>query len=298
VMLDKGKELDWFASSEIVALACVALAGFALFLAWELLDNPHPVVDLHLLRDRDFWTGTAALSVGYAVFFGAIVVLPLWLQQYMGYTQIWAGLMMMPFGVLALMLAPFVARSVQVLDPRLVACAGFVVFAVVSFMRSEFSMQADWVTIAAPMFVQGAGNVMFFLPLTALGLRGISPERMPAATGLQNFLRYMGGAVGASLAITLWDDRAKVHRAQLVEHVVRGDPATESMLRALEAQGLSAQQALAHIDHALEVEARMMSTVDLFWLSAVLFLALAVLVWLANAPRAAAKMAAATGSHE
>jgi DHA2 family multidrug resistance protein len=298
VMLDKGKELDWFAASEIVALACVALVGFVLFLAWELLDNPHPVVDLHLLRDRDFWTGTAALSVGYAVFFGAIVVLPLWLQQYMGYTQIWAGLMMMPFGVLALMLAPFVARSVQVLDPRLVACAGFVIFALVSFMRSEFSMQADWVTIAAPMFVQGAGNVMFFLPLTALGLRGISPERMPAATGLQNFLRYMGGAVGASLAITLWDDRAKVHRAQLVEHVVRGNPATESMLRALEAQGLSAQQALAHIDHALEVEARMMSTVDLFWLSAVLFLALAVLVWLANAPRAAAKMAVTSGSHE
>jgi hypothetical protein len=70
------------------------------------------------------------------------------------------------------------------------------------------------------------------------------------------------------------------------------------MLRALEAQRLAAQQALAHIDHALEVEARMMSTVDLFWISGVLFLALAVLVWLANAPRAAVKMVVTSGSHE
>jgi DHA2 family multidrug resistance protein len=236
--------------------------------------------------------------VGYAVFFGAIVVLPLWLQQYMGYTQIWAGMMMMPFGLLALVLAPFVARSVQVVDPRLVACLGFLVFALVSFMRADFSMQADWMTIALPMFIQGAANVMFFLPLTALGLRSMTPEKMPGATGLQNFLRYMGGAVGASLAITLWEDRAKLHRAQLAEHVVRGDPATESMLRALEARGYAPDQALAHIDHALEVEARMMSTVDLFWLSGVLFLALAVVVWLANAPRAAVKMAVQPGSHE
>jgi DHA2 family multidrug resistance protein len=206
--------------------------------------------------------------------------------------------MMMPFGLLALLFAPFVARSVQVVDPRLVACVGFVIFALVSFMRADFNTQADWVTIALPMFIQGAANVMFFLPLTALGLRGMSPEKMPGATGLQNFLRYMGGAVGASLAITLWDDRAKVHRAHLAEHVVRGEPNTESALAALQAQGFSADQALARIDHTLDAQARMLSTNDLFWLSGMLFLALAVLVWLANAPRTAAKMVVTSGSHE
>jgi DHA2 family multidrug resistance protein len=298
IMLDKGKELDWFASWEIVALACVAGLGFALFLAWELLDNPHPVVDLQLLRDRDFWTATATLSVGYAVFFGAIVVLPLWLQQYMGYTQIWAGLMMMPFGVLALVLAPVIARTLHLVDARLVASLGFLVFALVSFMRAEFTLQVDWMGIALPMFIQGAANVMFFLPLTALALRGMSPEKMPGATGLQNFLRYMGGAVGASLAVTLWDDRAKLHRAQLAEHLVRGEPNTEAALGALRARGFSADQSLAQLDLALDGQARMLSTIDLFWLSGVLFLALAVLVWLANPPRAAAKMQVATGSHE
>jgi DHA2 family multidrug resistance protein len=298
VMLDKGKELDWFASGQIVTLACVATVGFALFLAWELLDNAHPIVDLHLLRDRDFWTATATLAVGYSVFFGAIVVLPLWLQVYMGYTQIWAGLMMMPFGILALTFAPLVGRTLHVVDARLVASLGFLIFALVSFMRAGFNLEADWKTIALPMFIQGAANVMFFLPLTALGLRNMTSERMPGATGLQNFLRYMGGAVGASLAITLWDDRASLHRAQLAEHVLRGDPATEGALAALQARGLSADQALGRIDAALDAQARMLSTIDLFWLSGVLFLALAVLVWLANAPHAAAKMQVQTGSHE
>jgi DHA2 family multidrug resistance protein len=298
IMLDKGKELDWFASGEIVALACTAVVGFALFLAWELLDNPHPIVDLHLLRDRDFWTGTLTLSVGYAVFFGAIVVLPLWLQEYMGYTQIWAGMMMMPFGLLALVLAPVIGRTLHVVDARLMASLGFLIFALVSFMRAAFDMSADWQTIALPMFIQGAANVMFFLPLTALALRGMSPEKMPGATGLQNFLRYMGGAVGASLAITLWDDRAKLHRAHLAEHVTRGDPATEGTLRALEAQGYAPEQALAWIDRAMDVQARMLSTIDLFWLSGVLFLLLAALVWIANPRHAAAKMQLQSGSHE
>jgi MFS transporter, DHA2 family, multidrug resistance protein len=204
----------------------------------------------------------------------------------------------MPFGILALVLAPIIGRTLHVVDARLVACIGFLIFALVSFMRAGFNLEADWVSIALPMFIQGAGNVMFFLPLTALALRGMSPERMPGATGLQNFLRYMGGAVGASLAITLWDDRAKLHRAQLAEHVVRGEPNTDSALAALQAQGFSAEQALGRIDAALDAQARMLSTIDLFWLSGVLFLALAVLVWLANPPRAAAKMAASTGSHE
>jgi DHA2 family multidrug resistance protein len=165
-------------------------------------------------------------------------------------------------------------------------------------MRAGFNLEVDWFHIALPMFIQGAANVMFFLPLTGLALRGMTPERMPGATGLQNFLRYMGGAVGASLAITLWDDRAKVHRAQLAEHLVAGEPQTEAALAALRAQGLSAEQALARLDATLESQARMLSTLDLFWLSGVLFLALALLVWLANPPRPAAKMKALTRSPE
>ena len=102
IMLDKGQELDWFNSPTVIALAITALVGFCVFIVWELVDNPYPMVDLRLFKRRNFWTGTLALSLGYGVFFGNVVLLPLWLQQYMGYTATEAGMLTAPVGILAL----------------------------------------------------------------------------------------------------------------------------------------------------------------------------------------------------
>ena len=282
IMLDKGKELDWFNSTEIVLLGCVAAAGFVTFLVWELMDNPHPIVDVRLFGVRNFWSATLTLSVGYAVFFGTSVILPLWLQTLMGYTQTWAGLMMMPFGVLAMFLAPLIGRSIQKNDVRLIASGGFILFGIVSVMRAGFALDADAWTIAYPTFLQGAANVMFFLPLTALALSGLPKERIPAATGLNNFMRFTFGAFGASAGITLWDDRTSLHRAQLVEHVTPYDPQTGAALDVLQAGGLTAEQALAQLERMVDAQARMMGTIDVFWLSGVLFVILAGMVWIAR----------------
>ncbi|MGE0802488.1 MAG: DHA2 family efflux MFS transporter permease subunit, partial [Lautropia sp.] len=135
IMLDKGKDLGWFESPTIVGLAIAMVVMFSLFLAWELTER-HPVVDLSLFAGRNFWTGTLALSVAYGVFFGNVVLLPLWLQQYMGYTATYAGLVMAPVGLLALVLAPLVGRTVNKVDPRIYSTISFVVFAVVLGMRS------------------------------------------------------------------------------------------------------------------------------------------------------------------
>ena len=290
IMLDKGKELDWFNSSEIVLLGCVAAAGFVTFLAWELMDNEHPIVDVRLFAVRNFWTATLTLSVGYAVFFGTSVILPLWLQTLMGYTQTWAGLMMIPFGLLAMVLAPLIGSSIQRgMDMRLLACGGFIIFGVVSALRAGFALEADAWTIAMPTFLQGAANVMFFLPLTALALTGLPKERIPAATGLNNFMRFTFGAFGASAGITLWDDRTSLHRAQLVEHVTPYDPQAVAALEVLKAAGLTAEQALAQLERMIDAQARMLGTVDLFWFSGWLFIALAGMVWIARPVRQAGK---------
>ena len=109
VMLDLGKEYDWFSSPTIVALAVVAVVGLAFFLIWELTDK-HPVVDLRLFARRNFWAGTLSVSVGYGLFFGNVVILPLWLQQFMGYTATEAGMVMAPVGLLAIGCRPSWAR--------------------------------------------------------------------------------------------------------------------------------------------------------------------------------------------
>jgi len=297
IMLDKGNELDWFSSPQIVALACVALAGFTLFLVWELVDNEHPIVDLSLFKSRNFTSGTLAIAVGYAVFFGTMVIIPLWLQTLMGYTATWAGLTMAPIGILSLIIAPFLGRALPRLDTRKVASGAFLVFALVMFMRARFDLQTDFWSIMLPTFIQGGATVTFFLPLTALLLSGLPPERIPAATGLSNFARFTAGAFGASVSVTLWNDRAALHRAHLVEHITDYSAHTQGALAAAHAHGLSGEQALGLLDRLVNQQARMLGTIDLFWFSGVLFLALTALVWLAKPSNTAHRVAADAGAH-
>ena len=110
ILLDKGNELDWFHSGFIVALGVVAAFGFALFLAWELTET-HPVVDLDLFRFRNFRSGVVTVSLGYALFFAGVILLPLWLQTQLGYTSQWAGYALAPGGVFAMLFAPVVGRA-------------------------------------------------------------------------------------------------------------------------------------------------------------------------------------------
>src|ERR1700676_3401237 len=103
VLLDRGKDLDWFSSGQVVTLATLAVIGLSLFVVWELTEQ-HPVVDLRLFSRRNFWTSTLAMSLAYGTFFGNLVLLPLWLQQYMGYTATLAGMVLAPVGILAILL--------------------------------------------------------------------------------------------------------------------------------------------------------------------------------------------------
>ena len=297
IMLDKGNELDWFHSSQIVTLACVAAVGFTLFLVWELVDNEHPIVDLSLFKGRNFTSGTVAIAVGYAVFFGTMVIIPLWLQTIMGYTATWAGLTMAPIGLLSLVIAPFLGRALPHLDARKVASGAFLGFAMVMFMRSHFDLQTDFWSIMLPTFIQGAATVTFFLPLTALLLSGLPPERIPAATGLSNFARFTAGAFGASVSVTLWNDRAALHRAHLVEHINAFDPDARNALAAMHAHGLTPDQALGLMDRLIDQQARMLGTVDLFWFSGMLFLVLTVLVWIAKPANVAHRASPDAGAH-
>jgi DHA2 family multidrug resistance protein len=279
IMIDKGKELDWFASGEIITLAIVSVVSFMFFLAWELTDE-HPIVDLRLFKRRNFLMGTTALSIAYGLFFGNVVLLPLWLQQYMGYTATWAGLATAPVGLLAIVLSPWVGKNVNRIDPRKLATVAFTGFGLVLWMRSYFNAQADFETILIPTVLQGAAMAFFFIPLQAILFSGLPPERMPSAAGLSNFVRITAGAVGTSLFTTLWESRAALHHAQLSESVNRGNSAATQTLEQLMGAGMNNEQALATINRTLDQQAYTMAVTDLFYLSALLFFVLIGVIWL------------------
>ncbi len=294
ILLDKGKELDWFESRTIVALAVIAVVGFVFFLIWELTEQ-HPVVDLRLFAGNNFAMGTLTLAIGYGVFFANVVILPLWLQTQMGYTATDAGYVLAPVGFLALLLSPLVGRGVGRVDPRYMAILAFLLFALISYMRSRFNAQVDMGTLIVPTIIQGAAVAFFFIPLVTITLSGLPPERIPSASGVSNFARITAGAFGTSISTTLWDNRAAMHHAHLTEAINTGNPAATQALSNLQASGFDSSQSLALLDRLINVQAHVLSADDIFYGSAVIFLMLVPLVWMTHPQKTSA--ADAGGAH-
>ncbi len=297
IMLDKGKEVDWFHSTEIVTLTITSAIAFAFFVAWELTDD-HPVVDLKLLAKRNFWTGTVSMAVAYSLFMGNVVLLPLWLQQFMGYTATDAGMMMAPVGLFAIILSPIVGKNITKFDPRALTTFAFTVFALVLYMRSHFNTTADFNTIMVPTVIQGVALAFFFIPLTSITLGGIAPEKIPSASGLSSFARMVGGSFGTSIAITIWQDRASMHHAQLTEMINQGNSAATTALNGFAASGMNTEQALSQINRLIDQQAFMLAANDVFYGSSLIFLLLIPFVWLSRPARGGPGAAdAAAGAH-
>jgi DHA2 family multidrug resistance protein len=295
VLLDKGKELDWFHSWTIVTLAVIAVTGLVVFVIWELTEE-HPIVELRLFARRNFVVGVATLSLAWLVYFGNVVLLPLWLQQFLGYTATAAGFALAPVGILAVFLSPFIGRLLPHVDPRWISTTSFVVFCIVLLMRAVYTPQVDQWSIMIPTFIQGAAVACLFTPLLGVIVSGLAPEKIPSATGLSNFVRITAGAFGTSITTTLWDNRATLHHAELAEFVTNASPDATNAFGTLGSLGLSMQQAAAQLNRIIDQQAFTRAADDIFLGSAFLFAGLIALVWFARPARSSAPVDAG-GAH-
>ena len=277
IMLDLGKNADWFSDPLIVVLAVIAAIGFVAWIIWELTDA-NPTVDLSLFLNRNFAIGSLAFCLGYAVFFANILLLPLWLQTQVGYTATWAGLIAAPSGVVAVLLTPFVARLAGKIDARILATVAFAAFALSYWLRSGYTTTASAWDFMVPLLVQGVAMSTFFLSMLTISLDRIPPERLPSATGMSNFTRIVAGSFAASIITTAWDRREALHQSRLVDAVGTGMPF--QMARAqLERLGLTDVQAAGAITRQLVGQAYLLASTDLFFVSSLLCAALIVIVW-------------------
>ncbi|HEF5153941.1 EmrB/QacA family drug resistance transporter [Burkholderia multivorans] len=295
IMLDKGKDLDWFASTTIIVLALIAIISFAFFVIWELTAE-HPVVDLSLFRMRNFSGGTIALSVGYGLYFGNLVLLPLWLQTQIGYTATDAGLVMAPVGLFAILLSPLTGKFLPRTDPRYIATAAFLIFALCFWMRSRYTTGVDEWSLMLPTFVQGIAMAGFFIPLVSITLSGLPGHRIPAASGLSNFVRIMCGGIGTSIFQTAWDHRNNFHHAQLVEQTNPYNPTFNQAVTQMNNLGLTRDQAHGLINNMATQQAAQLGVNDLFYISAAIFVLLIALIWITKPERAGGGDAGAAAS--
>jgi DHA2 family multidrug resistance protein len=286
IMLDTGKDNDWFASPIICIEAIIAVVGFIAFIIWELGEK-HPIIDLSLFRNRNFTLGMFPYVLGYATFFGVLVLQPLWMQQWLGYNATWAGIVAAPSGIVAVLLSPIMGKVMQRGDARAYATVALVAFGIAFYLRSQLTADASVFAFIVPTFAQGVGMAIFFVAILNIMLDGIPPQRIPAASGLSNFMRITGGAFATSIATTTWERRAALHQSQLAEVSSVYDARAQQAIETLQSNGLSDQQTLALLNQNLNAQAYFLSAIDYFWICAWVTFAIIVFVWMTRRPRAA-----------
>jgi MFS transporter, DHA2 family, multidrug resistance protein len=281
IMLDLGRERDWFGSPFIVTLAIIAGVGFAFLIVWELFER-QPIVDLKVFRHSGFTFSVLALIFTYGSFFATLVIIPQWLQSQLGYTATWAGYAMAWNGVAAVFMAPVAAILSQKMDPRILVSGGILWLAVTSLVRVVWwTSGADFWTLALPQLIQGAGMPFFFVPLTTLALGAVNEDEVASAAGLMNFLRTMSGAVATAVGVTMWENGAQSVRDSLTS-TLNG---TVSTMATLQAHGFGAEQSRQYVSQLVDAQANAVSTVNLFELFAAVFVVAAAIIWFAPKPK-------------
>ena len=273
VVLDTGRDLDWFASMRIVALSVMAAVGFCVFVIWELTEE-HPVVDLRVFRHRGFSTTCVILAFAFGSYFAGVVAVPQWLQATMGYTATKAGMVTALSAVAAMLCSQIAARMLPKVDPRALICFGTAWMGLLTLARAGWTSGADYYALAWPMALLGVGIPFMMIPLTTVSLSSVKPEETASAAGLTNFVRSMAIAIATSAVLTVWDNATVRSRGDLVGKL---EP-THAMAQ-LSAAGMTPAQALRMISSMVDTEATTVALNHSFVIAATLLFVSAALVW-------------------
>lgn len=281
IMLDEGRNHDWFNSIEIQVLAVIAAIGFVAFLIWELTEKD-PIVDLKIFRHRGFVGAALTYAVGFGAFFASIVILPLWLQANMGYTATWAGYATGIMGILAVVCSPLVGKAVEKVDPRAIVSLGILGLGAIMVWRMwTFSSDVTFVQMAWPTLLTGIFMVMFFVPVTGLAMASVEHHEQANAAGLSNFMRTLAGAFATSLIQSEWSNATRTNNTEIANVMLHGDTAVAAMT----SQGVPQQSASTMLSYLVEGQSVMLATLNMFGVIAACLGFAAALIWLVPKPK-------------
>jgi MFS transporter, DHA2 family, multidrug resistance protein len=284
LVLDRGEREDWFEAPGIVVLTIVAVCGLAGFVMREIMTR-EPILDLTVFGDRNFAIGVTMMAfVGFGMFSGMLLV-AVFSQKLLGYDAWTSGLVLAPSGI-GNICSLFASGLVTRMDQRVMLAFGCLLNAVSLYMMTFLTLDMDYWALALPRFVQGFAIGFIFVPLSTLALATISRDKLVNATAVYGMMRNIGGSVGIAVATTLLAQRSQYHQAMLASHVTLWDAETHARLlrwaRHFVAQGsdgfTAERQAVTMLYRETVTQAQLLAYVDDFWMLAVMFTAMPLLL--------------------
>jgi len=305
LVLDKGERDDWFSSPFIIWSSVIAVVGLiaAVFWEWHVKD---PVVDLKLLRDRNFVISVFMMYILGIVIYGTQVLVPILLQTLMGYSAMKSGLALLPGGLVLIGMLPFVGRLLDRIEPRGIIVTGLCLAALALVRLSHYSLQASMGTMEWDWVVSRMGTACLFVPINVMAFYFVPRDKTSAATGLINLARNVGGSTGISFMATLMTRRAQFHQGVLVGKLQNGSVDYRAALAHLSHFLLTrgadaaraAKEAQALVYGEMQRQAMMLSFVDCFHAVEILCLVVIPLIFVMRMPERRESRVAPAGRTE
>jgi DHA2 family multidrug resistance protein len=287
IVLDKGEREDWFASTFIISFAVIAAVALVALLVRELT-HEDPIVDLPLLKDKNFLAANVVMfAVGF-ILYGTTQLLPQLVQSLLGYTATIAGLVLTPGGFAVMAMMPVTGYLLGKLQPRTLIACGLLIEAFALYQMSQLSLQMAYSDAVWMRIIQSSGLAFLFVPITTVAYVGLPPGKNNNASALINLMRNLGGSFGISLAQAWLARRTQFHQARLVSHITPYNPQyqhtlqqiTRSLTHSSAAAAQTGRQAVGVIYSTVQQQATMMSYLDIFYLLACGALLMLLLVFL------------------
>jgi MFS transporter, DHA2 family, multidrug resistance protein len=292
IMLDKGQEEDWFGSHFITVLAVMAVIGLAGLIIRELMTD-HPIIDLSVFRYRSYAIGTALITgVGF-VLYGSTVLLPLLMQEVLGYTATHAGVTNLPRGLASFLAMPLVGYLTSKIEARKLLAVGLLFSTFAMYQLSHLSLDVGFWNFWWPLMWQGAGLALVFVPLTTVTNDPLPNEKIGSGTSIFNLMRNIGASIGISMVETFQVRNTQTHINVLGKYVNPANPESQQLLDGLKgafmAKGAdtatATNQAYAAVWGMVQRQAAMLSYNDCFLLLAVMFLLMFPFILLMRKPK-------------
>jgi DHA2 family multidrug resistance protein len=214
IVLDKGQEDDWFGAIWVRWAVAALIIGFIGWV-WRSWATPNGLVNLHILKNRNFRTGCFLIALLGMCLYITIAILPLFYQEILGYTAFTAGLVVGPRGIGSIIGSPIIGFLGSRFDNRVLLCAGFLGFVVCAFSFGTVDLSTGPFTLLIPITLTGFALSFVFVPLATMTTSTLTNQEMGNATGLFNMLRNIGGSIGIAMATTALIRRAALHQNEI-----------------------------------------------------------------------------------
>ena len=295
IILDKGQREDWFSSNFIRVFFTLMVFGIIGGILWELRQK-EPVVDLKMLKNRNFAISTIAMFFLGFVLYASTVLIPQLLQELMGYTAQLAGMALSPGGAVIMCMMPVVGILVSKVDTRILITFGCIVSASALFVMAGWDLQLDYGHAVRARMLQSFGLAFLFIPINVAAFAYVPREKSNMGTGIINLARNIGASVGIATVTTMLDRRAQFHQARLMEHVNDYSAAYHNMLNGIQTKLVAAGSTMAQasaqahgmIYNTVQRQAVMLAFIDNFKMLGIVFFAIIPILLLMRKPRAGA----------